>query len=105
MRRPTMPVRPPQHRPPSNRPPQHSPRPPQGGFFPPGFPVISQGRIAFTTPFGRVPMHRLPTIFSEVVDRIPQSTWVWTFGERNGWTAVDYNGRFGFVDSRFLIFV
>jgi len=69
-----------------------------------GFPLLAQARIGIVfTGFGRIPMHSLPLFFSPVIDRIPHNTFVWVFGERNGWSAVHYDGRIGFVDSRFVI--
>jgi len=69
-----------------------------------GFPMLAQARIGIVVA-GRtaMPMHSLPIFFSPVVARIPHNTFVWVFGERNGWSAVHYDGRIGFVDSRFVI--
>lgn len=115
------PPRPPQHQPPRPQPPRpQPPRPPQHGpvipnrprpprpqrphSLPLGFPLLAQAQLGLVvTGFGRVDMHSLPVIFSPIIDRIPHNSFVWVFGERNGWSAVHYDGRIGFVDSRFVL--
>ena len=80
------------------------PRPTRPFSLPFGFPLLAQARsgIVFTS-FGRIPMHSLPIPLSPVIDVIPHNSFVWVLGERDGWAAVNYNGRVGFVDSRFVI--
>jgi len=67
--------------------------------------LLAQSRIGiiFTGFFAGVPMHSLPLVFSPIIERIPNNAFVWVLGERDGWAAVSYNGRTGFVDSRFVI--
>jgi len=80
------------------------PRPQRPHSLPMGFPLLAEARIGLVVAGrGTMPMHSLPIFFSPVIDRIPHNTFVWVFGERNGWVAVHYDGRIGFVDSRFVI--
>ncbi|MCL2850865.1 MAG: hypothetical protein FWE01_00695 [Firmicutes bacterium] len=81
----------------------HPPRP-TGSHIPQGFPILSQARPGIVIAGRRTtPLHRWPMIFSQIIDYIPHNTLVWTFGERNGWTLIHFKGRFGFVNSRFMI--
>lgn len=100
---PIPPFRPQPQRP--QRPP-NPPRPPMPphSSLPLGFPLLSQASMGVVFSLqSTTAMHRLPFIFSPVIDRIPHNTFVWIFGERNGWSLVHFNGQFGFVNSRFII--
>ena len=85
----------------------NAPRPPRAhrpSSLPMGFPMMAHAQPGIVIGGrGSMPMHRWPVFFSPVIDRIPRNTFVWVFGERNGWSAVHYNGHVGFVDSRFVI--
>jgi len=76
---------------------------PRQSFMPRGFSLFSQGRIGLVvSPRGGLTMFRRPTRRSQVIGNIPHFTFIWVFGERNGWSLVHYYGQFGFVDSRFI---
>ncbi|MCL2847221.1 MAG: hypothetical protein FWE13_00525 [Firmicutes bacterium] len=81
------------------------PRPPHAPFMPRGFPLHLTGRIGLVvaTHQGNVTMRRWPTRMSQAVGTIPHHTFVWAFGENNGWCLVHFNGQYGFVNSRFVI--
>ena len=96
----------PQGRPPHGMTPQMPvrPRPPQQSSLPFGFPLLAQGRVGLVVA-GRttIPVFRWPTAFSQIVDRVPHNTFVWVFGETNGWALIHHNNQFGFIDSRFVL--
>jgi len=80
------------------------PRPPNALFMPRGFPIRLSGRIGLiVAPRGRVTMRRMPSRISQNIGTIPNHTFVWIFGENNGWTLINFNGQFGFVNSRFVV--
>ena len=82
----------------------HRPRPPSVSFMPQGFPIWLQCKIGLiVSPHREVTMRRRPTRFSQAVGTIPHHTFVWIFGENNGWFLVHFNGQYGFVNSRFII--
>jgi len=69
-----------------------------------GFPILSNARIGIVVAGrGTLPMYKLPIFFSPVIARIPHNSFVWVYGERNGWSAINFDGRIGFIDSRFVI--
>ena len=81
------------------------PRPPHHSVLPVGFPVLTQARIGIViSGRGRINLQRWSIRFSQIIDRIPNNSFVWVFGERHGWSLVYFNGQFGFVDSR-LVFL
>ena len=112
-RPPLPPQRPQPPRPPHNNPrwPQGlmpnmpiMPRPPAASFMPRGFPIGLTGRIGLVvSPLRGLPVRRWPTVFSQTIATIPHHTFVWVFGEHNGWSLINFNNQFGFVNSRFVI--
>jgi len=79
----------------------NAPRPPHHSSLPFGFAVLPQAQVGILfSPRGSVQMWSMR--FSQPINRIPSNSFVWVFGERNGWSLVHYNGQFGFVDSRFV---
>ncbi|MCL2556641.1 MAG: hypothetical protein FWE03_06495 [Firmicutes bacterium] len=94
----------PHGRPPQRPPMPNAPRPPHQSALPFGFSILSQARIGIIfSPHRSV--QRWSMRFSQPIDRIPNNTFIWVFGERNGWSLVHFNGQFGFVDSRFVFLI
>jgi len=80
------------------------PRPPSVSFMPRGFPIRLQAQIGLiVAPITGAILRRRPSRFSQAVGSIANHTFVWVFGQSNGWSLVHFNGQFGFVNSRFVI--
>ena len=80
------------------------PRPPAASFMPHGFPMRLHGRIGLVvSPRGGLTIRRRPSRMSRTIGIIPHHTFVWVFGENNGWSLIHHGGQFGFVPSVFII--